>query len=66
MYGGKFDPKREVYTSKGTITFVFIGTYKGPFCQNLVESRLIPEDSSSITVLKAKQTLQLYDLKHHQ
>ena len=29
-------------------TFVFTGTYTGPFCHNPVESRLIPLDSSSI------------------
>ena len=29
-------------------TFVFTGTYTGPFCHNPVESRLIPLDSGSI------------------
>ena len=50
MYCGKFDPKREVCTferdndtdrlqkSVYIYTFVFTGTYTGPFCHNPVES----------------------------
>ena len=61
LYHGKFDLKREVHALKGTIAmapieqksiyihpFVFTGTYKGPFCQNLVDSSPIPENSSFI------------------
>ena len=60
LYHGKFDPKREVHTLKEIMTltdykvclyiytFVFTGTYIGPFCCNPVESNSIPLDSSGM------------------
>ena len=48
MYLERVNDTDGLQTSVYIYTFVFTGTYTGPFCHNPVESRLIPLDSSSI------------------